>query len=47
MRAILLELLNTDMKERYPEYDHCAVIIAEDITNRFLNVINIFNGSPR
>lgn len=32
-------------KKRYPQYDHCAVIIAEDITNRFLNVINIFNGS--
>lgn len=32
-------------KKRYPQYDHCAVIIAEDITSRFLNVINIFNGS--
>lgn len=32
-------------KKRYPQYDHCAVIVAEDITNRFLNVINIFNGS--
>ncbi|MFH1482333.1 MAG: hypothetical protein ABIJ83_00595 [Patescibacteria group bacterium] len=32
-------------KKRYPQYDHCAVIIAEDITNRFLNVINIFNGT--
>jgi hypothetical protein len=32
-------------KKRYPQYDHCAVIIAEDITNRFLNVVNIFNGS--
>ncbi|MCX6723683.1 MAG: hypothetical protein NT155_00735 [Candidatus Staskawiczbacteria bacterium] len=32
-------------KKRYPQYDHCAVIIAEDITNRFLNVINILNGT--
>jgi len=32
-------------KKRYPQYEHCAVIIAEDITNRFLNVINLFNGS--
>jgi len=32
-------------KKRYPQYDHCAIIIAEDITNRFLNVINIFNGA--
>jgi hypothetical protein len=31
-------------KKRYPQYDHCAVIIAEDITNRFLNVISLFNG---
>lgn len=31
-------------KKRYPQYDHCAVIVAEDITSRFLNVINLFNG---
>ena len=32
-------------KKRYPQYDHCAVLIAEDITSRFLNVINLFNGT--
>lgn len=32
-------------KKRYPQYDHCAVIIAEDITSRFLNVISLFNGT--
>ncbi len=32
-------------RKRYPQYDHCAVIIAEDITSRFLNVISLFNGS--
>lgn len=31
-------------RKRYPQYDHCAVIVAEDITGRFLNVINLFNG---
>lgn len=31
-------------RKRYPQYDHCAVIIAEDVTTRFLNVINLFNG---
>jgi len=31
-------------RKRYPMYEHCAVIIAEDITNRFLNVIHLFNG---
>src|SRR5574338_208671 len=31
-------------KKRYPQYDHCAVIVAEDITSRFLNVIGLFNG---
>lgn len=31
-------------KKRYPQYEHCAVIIAEDITSRFLNVIGLFNG---
>ena len=25
-------------RKRYPQYDHCAVLIAEDITSRFLNV---------
>ena len=32
-------------KKRYPQYDHCAVLIAEDVTSRFLNVIQLFNGS--
>lgn len=32
-------------KSKYPQYEHCAVIIAEDITSRFLNVISLFNGS--
>jgi hypothetical protein len=31
-------------KKRNPQYEHCAVIIAEDITSRFLNVISLFNG---
>ena len=32
-------------RRRYPQYDHCAVIVAEDITSRFLNVIGLFNSS--
>lgn len=32
-------------RKRYPQYDHCAVIVAEDITSRFLNVISLFNGN--
>ena len=32
-------------RKRYPQYDHVAVIIAEDITSRFLNVISLLNGS--
>ena len=31
-------------RKRYPQYDHCAVIVAEDITSRFLNIVSIFNG---
>src|SRR5215467_7789290 len=31
--------------KRYPQYDHCAVIVAEDITSRFLNVISLFNST--
>lgn len=32
-------------RSRYPAYDHVAVIIAEDITTRFLNVISLLNRS--
>jgi len=31
-------------RRKYPQYDHTAVIVAEDITSRFLNVIGLFNG---
>lgn len=31
-------------RRRYPMYDHVAVIVAEDITSRFLNVVGLFNG---
>lgn len=31
-------------RKRLPNYDHCAVIIAEDITTRFLNIISLFNS---
>jgi len=31
-------------RKKNPQYEHCAVIIAEDITGRFLNVISLFNG---
>lgn len=32
-------------QSRYRDYDHCAVVIAEDITSRFLNVLSILNGA--
>jgi hypothetical protein len=32
-------------RKRFPQYEHCAVLIAEDITSRFLNVISLFNGN--
>jgi hypothetical protein len=31
--------------KRYPQYEHTAVIVAEEITSRFLNVIQLFNGA--
>src|SRR5918998_1181274 len=31
-------------RKRYPQYDHCAVLVADDVTSRFLNVISLFNG---
>jgi hypothetical protein len=31
-------------RKLYPQYDHTAVIVAEDITSRFLNVVALFNG---
>jgi predicted transport protein len=32
-------------RKRYPQYDHIAVIIAEEITSRFFNIISLFNRS--
>jgi hypothetical protein len=32
-------------RKRHPQYEHCAVLVAEDITSRFLNVISLFNGT--
>ena len=32
-------------RKRYPQYDHCAVLVAENLTSRFLNVIALFNGT--
>jgi len=32
-------------RKRYPQYDHTAVLVAEEITTRFLNVIGLFNSS--
>lgn len=32
-------------RRRYPQYEHTAVIVAEEITTRFLNVISLFNGN--
>lgn len=31
-------------RKRYPQYEHAAVLVAEDITSRFLNVVSLFNG---
>lgn len=31
-------------RRRYPQYEHVAVIAAEEITSRFLNVVSLFNG---
>ena len=30
-------------RRRFPQYDHVAVIVAEEITSRFFNVIGLFN----
>jgi len=32
-------------RKKFPQYKHCAVLVAEDITSRFLNVISLFNGN--
>ena len=31
-------------RKRYPQYDHVAVLVAEEVTGRFFNVIHLFNG---
>ena len=32
-------------RKRYPNHEYCAVIVAEEITSRFWNIINLFNRS--
>jgi hypothetical protein len=32
-------------RRRYPAYDHVAVLVAEDITSRFINVMSLLAGS--
>lgn len=35
-----------DIERKYSQaFDHCAVLVAEKITSRFLNVISLFNGT--
>ena len=31
-------------RRRWPQYEHIAVLVAEDVTSRFLNVVSLFNG---
>ena len=33
-------------RRRYPQYEHVAVIVAEEITARFFNVISLLTGIP-
>jgi len=32
-------------RRRYPGYDHCAVLVAEDVTNRFVSLLALFAGT--
>src|SRR5262245_50177642 len=32
-------------RRKYPAYDHVAVLIAEEVTSRFLNVISLLSGT--
>ncbi|PIR21688.1 MAG: hypothetical protein COV44_11815 [Deltaproteobacteria bacterium CG11_big_fil_rev_8_21_14_0_20_45_16] len=31
-------------RKRFPDREHCAVIVAEEVTSRFFNVMSLFNG---
>jgi hypothetical protein len=39
-----IEYWDNEKRHSGQNYEHCAVIIAENITSRFQNVINLFNG---
>jgi len=32
-------------RRRYPAYEHVAVLVAEDVTTRFLNIMSLFDGT--
>ena len=38
-----MEYWDTERK-RFPSYPHCAVLVAEEVTARFLNILQIING---
>jgi hypothetical protein len=38
-----MEYWDTERK-RFPGYDHCAVLVAEEVTARFLNILQLING---
>lgn len=31
-------------RRKFPNWDHCAVLVAEEVNGRFLNVVDILNG---
>ncbi len=39
-----IEYWDNEKRNSSQNYEHCAVLIAEDITSRFQNVISLFNG---
>ena len=34
-------------RTRFPQYEHVAVLVAEDVTSRFLNVVALFNKATQ
>ena len=41
-----MELVVPNLERKlYPLYEHCAVLVAEENTSRFLNVVSLFDGA--
>ena len=43
MNRVIYPLKPRNRRQRRPQFEHCAVIVAEEITARFFNILRLLN----